>query len=110
MYWHRISELLMDWWIGQGLALHCHLVRKEQQIVQELKLDQHFGQGLVDWNRIGRMALIRHIGDGLTSNRQIGNELADAFCICIGLVDQPRINIGLVMNWKIEPGLALNEW
>ena len=42
MYWHRISELLMDW---------------------------HFGQGLVDWNRIGRVALIRQIGDGLTSNR-----------------------------------------
>ena len=20
MYWHRISELLMDWWIGQGLS------------------------------------------------------------------------------------------
>ena len=68
MYWHRISELLMDWWIGQGLALHCHLVSKEQQIVQEMKLDWHFGPGLVDWNWIPRVALNRQIGDGLISN------------------------------------------
>ena len=97
MYWHRISELLMDWWIDQGLALHCHLLWKEKQIVLELKLDRHFGPQLVDWNWIVRVALNRHIGDGLISNCQIsngfvlnwqiGNKLADESCICIGLVD-----------------------
>ena len=76
-----------------------------------MKLDWHFGPGLVDWNWIGRVALNRQIGDGLISNWQIGNgfvlnwqignELADESCICIGWVDWTRICIGWEDWWLI---------
>ena len=45
MYWHRISELLMDWWIGQGLS-PCL-----ERIVDCLGIEI----GLAFWSRIGSL-------------------------------------------------------